>query len=132
MTFWKRLRTYLIGVGLGLLMVYVFFKDRDLGGWTPQGRVLTTIDSSAVTLSDRALCQLNCYQIPKEEWRMIHNVADVNFSESNVRKKPCPVYRLESNYREEDYILIWEVCENAEKVELLSVKKLGIPCKECG
>lgn len=131
MTFWRRLKTYLIGVGLGLLIVYVFFKDRDLSGWTPQGRVLTTIDSSAVTISERAICQLTCYQLPQEEWRSIHAVASVNFSESSVQKKPCPVYHLESTYREEDYLLIWEVCEAAEMVELLSVKKKGSTCSDC-
>ena len=131
MTFWKRLRTYLIGVALGLLIVYVFFKDRDLSGWTPQGRVLTTIDSSQVSISERARCQINCYSLETEEWREIHKVASVDFSESNVRKEPCPVYHLKSAYKEEEFKLIWEVCEDAEKVKLLSVIKEGEKCK-CG
>lgn len=132
MTFWKRLRTYLIGVGLGLLIVYVFFKDRDLSGWTPQGRVLTAIDSSAVTISKRAMCQFECYQLEAEDWREIHADASVDFSESNVQKKPCPVYRLNSVYQTEEFQLIWEVCEDAEKVELLSIIKKGETCPSCG
>jgi len=131
MTFWKRLRTYLVGVGLGLLIVYVFFKDRDLSGWTPQGRVLTTIDSSAVTLSDRAKCQLQCNNFELEDWRKVHATASVDFSESSTQKKPCPVYQLNSVFEEKNYQLIWEVCEEAEKVELLSFVKEGTKC-DCG
>lgn len=128
MTFWRRLRIYLVGVGLGLLIVYVFFKDRDLSGWTPQGRVLTAIDSSAVSISERALCQLHCLGIEGEDWREVHALAEVNFSESNTQKKPCPVYRLNSYYREQKYLLVWEVCEKEEKVELLSVSLEGKSC----
>jgi hypothetical protein len=128
MTFWRRLRIYLLGVGLGLLIVYVFFKDRDLSGWTPQGRVLTAIDSSTVSISERALCQLNCLGIEGEAWREVHASAEVNFSESNTQKKPCPVYRLTSHYQEQKYVLVWEVCEKAEKVELLSVSTEAMSC----
>jgi len=131
MTFWRRLRTYLIGVGLGLLIVYVFFNDRDLSGWTPQGRVLTAIDSSDVTISTRAMCQFKCYNISSENWRELQVETSVNFSESNVQKKPCPVYQLNSTYKGEQFQLIWEVCEDAEKVELLSIVKKGKGCS-CG
>ncbi len=131
MTFWKRLRTYLIGVGLGLLIVYVFFKDRDLSGWTPNGRILTTIDSSAVALSDRAKCQLACNNFEEDGWRAIHQVASVNFSESSTHKEPCPVYQLNSVVDEQSYRLIWEVCEKEERVELLSFVKEGVKC-DCG
>ena len=131
MTFWRRLRIYLVGVGLGLIIVYVFFNDRDLSGWTPQGRVLTTIDSSAATISERARCQLRCNNFEVEDWRKIHSTASVNFSESSTQKKPCPVYQLNSVFEEKNYQLIWEVCEDAEKVELLSFVKEGKKC-DCG
>lgn len=128
MTFWRRLRIYLVGVGLGLLIVYVFFGDRDLSGWTPQGRILTAIDSSNVTISPRAKCQLECNQMAMDEWRMVHTAASVDFSESSTQKKPCPVYRLNSKLENGDYQLIWEVCEQEERVELLSFVKHGVDC----
>ena len=131
MTFWKRLRTYLVGVSLGLLLVYVFFKDRDLSGWTPQGRVLIAIDSSDVTFSERAKCQFRCNNFKLENWREVHNLAAVNFSESNTQQKPCPVYQLNSEFDGNRYQLIWEVCENDEKVKLLSFRKEGKKC-DCG
>lgn len=131
MTFWKRLRTYLIGVGLGLLIVYFIFGDRDLNSWTPQSRILTAIDSSELSISERAKCQLACLKMQDEDWKKVQQEAKVNFSESNTKKKPCPIYQLESNFKDADYLLIWEVCERKEKVKLLSISKIGLNCS-CG
>lgn len=129
MTFWRRLRTYLIGVGLGLLIVYLIFGDRELNSWTPQKRVLTAIDSSEVTISERAICQLTCLKMNEADWKKVQQKASVNFSESSTKKKPCPVYKLESNYLDSDFVLMWKVCEKDEKVDLLSITKKGADCK---
>lgn len=128
MTFWRRVRTYLIGFGLGLVMVYVMFGDRELNTWVPSKRVLTAIDSSSVTISERAKCQITCLNLQENEWKKLQADATVNFSESNVNKEPCPVYHLESVYKNEEHLLIWEVCEDAEKVQLLAVRKEGKKC----
>ena len=128
MTFWRRFRTYLIGVGLGLLIVYVIFGDRELNTWTPEKRIMTTIDSSAVSISPRAICQLKCLGLEDKKWVGIQQASDINFSESNPQKKPCPVYRLENKSNEGEYTMMWEVCENEERVELLSVSKKGVGC----
>jgi len=128
MTFWRRLRTYLIGVGLGLLIVYLIFGDRELNSWTPQKRILTAIDSSDVTISERAICQLTCLKMNKADWEKVQHNASVNFSESSTKKKPCPVYKLESNYLDNDFVLMWKVCEKDEKVDLLSITKIGTDC----
>ena len=128
MTFWRRFRTYLIGVGLGLLIVYVIFGDRELNTWTPKNRIMTTIDSSTVSISDRAVCQLKCLGLEDKKWVEIQHASDINFSESNAQKKPCPVYRLENKFDKGEYTMIWEVCENEERVEMLSVSKEGKSC----
>ena len=128
MTFWRRFRTYLIGVGLGCLIVYVIFDDRDLNTWTPEKRIMTTIDSSIVSISSRAACQLKCLGLEDKKWVEIQQSSNVNFSESNTQKKPCPVYRLEYIADKDDYTMMWEVCENDERVEMLSVTKEGKSC----
>ena len=128
MTFWRRFRTYLIGVGLGLLIVYVMFGDRELNTWTPENRIMTTIDSSTVSISARAVCQLKCLGLEDKKWVEIQHASDINFSESNAQKKPCPVYRLENKFDKGEYTMIWEVCENEERVEMLSVSKEGKSC----
>lgn len=128
MTFWRRFRTYLVGVGLGLVIVYVIFGDRELNTWTPEKRIMTAIDSSDVTISDRAACQLKCLGVEDRKWVEVQQAATVNFSESNPQKEPCPIYRLENKTETEEYILMWEVCESAEQVEFLSISKKGKSC----
>ena len=128
MTFWRRFRTYLIGVGLGLLIVYVIFGDRELNTWTPEKRIMTTIDSSTVSISLRAECQLKCLGLEDKKWVEIQQASDINFSESNAQKKPCPVYRLENKSETAEFTMMWEVCENEERVELLSMTEKGKNC----
>lgn len=131
MSFWRRFRLYLLGVGLGLILVMIFFGSRDWTSWTPESRVLTAIDSSSVELSERAKCQLRCLNLEQADLTKIQANGKVDFSESNVEAKPCPVYRINSRFKERDYQLIWEVCESAEEVQLLNLIKLGHTCN-CG
>jgi len=126
--FWRRFKTYLIGFGLGLLIVYVIFGDRELNSWVPQKRILTAIDSSEVEISKRALCMMNCLKLEEEEWKNIQKNAKVDFSESNTRRKPCPIYRLHAPYQGKSYQLLWEVCEKREKVKLLNISEKGANC----
>lgn len=116
MKFWRRFKYYLIGFGLGLLLVYGIFGGRDLTTWTPEGRVLQAIDSSQVSISERALCQLECNSLSFADIQWIMEDADVDFSESSTRKKPCPLYHITAV--DEKYFMIWEVCEKEEKVIL--------------
>lgn len=128
MTFWRRFRLYLIGFGLGLVLVFVFFGSRDLMSWTPEGRVLLAIDSSEQIFSERALCQMKCLGIEKSNFVKIQEEANVNFTDSDTRKKPCPIYHLKSFFREKEYQFIWKVCENDEEVELLSIRQEDVVC----
>lgn len=104
------------------------FGDRELNTWTPEKRIMTTIDSSTVSISSRAACQLKCLGLEDKKWVEIQQGSDIVFSESNTQKKPCPIYRLENNSESAEFIMMWEVCENDEKVEMLSVSKKGKIC----
>lgn len=129
MSFWRRFRLYMIGVGLGLIAVWVMFSQSDRQSWTPEGRVLLYIDSSHQSYSERAICQMKCLQLDTAEVLNIQKLANVDFSESNTRKKPCPVYLLNSTIENKRYHLRWEVCENEEEVELLAIQLEGKECR---
>jgi hypothetical protein len=119
---------YFVGVGIGLIAVYFFFGDRDLDNWTPQSRVMNGIDSAEVKISERALCQMSCLNLKANEIDSVRALAKVNFSESSPQKKPCPIYRLSSQWRTRDYQLFYELCEIEEKAELISVIQIGKTC----
>lgn len=122
MSFWRRFRTYLVGVGLGLVLVYVFFGDRDFYSWTPEGRVLLAIDSSQSSLSNLAICQLACLEINEDSLQRLMDDATVDFSESETQKDPCPVYTIKHISNKGVLNLKWEVCESEQKVNLLMIK----------
>ncbi len=128
MTFWRRFKLYLIGVGLGLIAVWVMFSQSERPSWTPEGRVLLFIDSSDQSFSERAICQLKCLELDSLGLMEIQSNASVNFSESNTRKKPCPVYQLSSKFEKQEFKLIWQVCESDEKAELIAIQQLGKDC----
>ena len=128
MGFWRRFKLYLIGVGLGLIAVWIMFSQSERPSWTPEGRVLLFIDSSHQSYSERALCQLKCLDLDSAQLAQIQKQASVDFSESNTRKKPCPVYQLNSVIENSKYRLSWEVCENEEEVELLAIQLEGRRC----
>ena len=128
MKFWRRLKVYLIGFGLGLIIVYVLFGERDLNNWLPQQRVLTAIDSAVITISERAKCQIKCQELPQNFWQEMSQDAKIDFSESETRRSPCPLYRMNSNYRGKKYLLIWEVCQKKKEVELLAISADGQKC----
>ena len=128
MSFWRRFRLYMLGVGLGLIIVWIMFGQGERQSWTPEGRVLLYIDSSAQTYSERAICQLSCLQIDSSSLAEIQSFATVDFSESNTRKKPCPVYLLNSTIENKNYQLTWKVCENDEEGELLAIRLEGNRC----
>ncbi len=64
----RRLRVYFTGFGIGLIMVYVLFKngeDRNLDIWTPEQRILEEIRNDSVfQASDKLACYVECVTLP--------------------------------------------------------------------
>src|SRR5690554_2393523 len=128
MTIWRRIRLFSIGIGLGLLIVYFYFGDRELNTWTPQSRVIAAIDSAEVSITPRANCQLKCLGITKDQAEEFALASKVNFSESNPKHEPCPIYRLKTKDEAQAFEMLWEVCEKKNTAELMSISKEGVDC----
>lgn len=127
MNFTKRLQLYLLGVGIGIFIVYFFFKDRKLDAWLPEGRVLEQIERSRVTADPLASCQLNCLNLPLKIIQQNILEGDVHFDESDTRKEPCPVYSIDIPAENMSPFKIWiEVCRDHAK--LLSIEQEGKSC----
>lgn len=88
MRFWQRLRYYMIGVGLGLLVTFFFFRNRGCG-WLPQNRVLDRLESSVILRTDSMACVLQrCNAISDEDVFHLLREGDVVFSEGRVDVYP--------------------------------------------
>lgn len=87
MTFLKRLRYYIIGFGIGIVMSVILFGQRGCD-WTPANRVLKQIATSQILISDSVKCVMAANNIKEDDIFQMLNNGDVLFSESNTQSSP--------------------------------------------
>jgi len=96
MNFNRRLRLFLLGVGIGSLVVWAaLFRGRTFPAWTPEGRILEALQQSPVKISPSARCMLDCNSISDQDILSVLQTADVKFDESDIHGKPVPEYVLQ-------------------------------------
>jgi hypothetical protein len=88
MSFWKRVRVYILGLGIGSLMVLFLFGDRGCGGWLPANRVKTSIMESIFETSDFIDCKLKCNNFTQKKIENLILEGDVLFKESKTDEDP--------------------------------------------
>jgi len=90
----KRIQLYLFGLILGLVVVYFFvLKDKNIYK-TPQEIIFERLKSYSIIDSEISLCKFNCIGRDHKELGILLETAEINYSESDVRKKPFPVYKI--------------------------------------
>lgn len=87
MTFAKRLRYYIIGFGMGILVCFAIFGQRGCD-WTPSNRVLKQIATSQILITDSVRCILAENKIEEDEIFKVLNNGSVIFSESKTHQVP--------------------------------------------
>lgn len=126
MNFLNRLKYYLIGVGLGILMVMAIFKDRKLTSWTPQNQILKEMTEKPIDVSEKTLCFFECGGISGEnEIDSILSIADVDFKLSNVEDHDAREYllKIEDHSIDEIRIVIFP-----DTIEIVSINLPGTDC----
>lgn len=121
LAFLRRLLFYIIGIGLGVALVKVFFGERDLDyAYGPQARVkkifrTKVIDSTSLAQPELDLSKDSLYY---------HAVVDgkIKFGDSDPRKEPCGEYVLTYSHESYPYLIRLENC--GDTVRVLSVEKL--------
>ena len=109
MAFLKRLLFYILGIGLGTLIVLAFFGDRDFDyAYGPDARVRKTfrtkiVDSTQMNWPDLNLAKDSAYY---------HAVVEgsVKFGASEPRKEPCGSYTLDFSWQAYPYRMVLENC----------------------
>jgi hypothetical protein len=123
----SRLMRYLIGIMIGLILVFVFFGKRSCTDWMPNQRVLETLSSQDLIISARGRCEMNCLNLSDTDLVHLIKSGDVNFSESSTRTSP-KVYKIEANRPEDEleYSMQFEVKDSSSVLISASV-----PGKTC-
>ncbi len=86
---------YSLGIILGIFLVKMFFKDRNVPSMWPEGRVKQIISESEWIKTGDSECFKKCYQL--EDSLIVNYVKDgnVRFGISKTRRKPSPVYIID-------------------------------------
>ena len=90
----QRLNRYLIGLVLGLILVAIFFNDRDWGGWTPNAQVLEKAMTGYQEPSEKIRCQMICMDVDVSKLKALMEDGDVEFDQSKVDGYP-KIYYIE-------------------------------------
>ena len=125
MDFSRRLRLFLIGVVLGSVLMYFYvLKDRNIYK-SPKEVLKEKLLHFPLQMSTMALCQANCNQLDTALLRKAWNTSEINFSESKVNEKPCPLYHITLNKaigvsqifmcsRCDDFVVLQEIKETTK------------------
>jgi hypothetical protein len=87
----KRLRAYIIGIGIGTILVFFIFKDKSalFTGWLPNNRVLYEIRESRMATTPHTACILQCMEFPLDSLKKgLISATKVDFSQSSTHKEP--------------------------------------------
>jgi hypothetical protein len=79
--FFRRLKYYGIGFGIGLLFVIFFFKNKGCA-WTPENRVKTAIFERLIVVNKENQIELKKLNINEKELIQILRNSDINFQKS--------------------------------------------------
>jgi hypothetical protein len=98
---WKRigrnLLAYIFGIGLGSVLVWaLWLRNRDVPSFWPEGMVRDKIVQSTLEPNDTNACFLKCMATTDSLLRNSIKKGDVKFSISKTRRKPAPVYAIDT------------------------------------
>ena len=112
LNFFKRFLYYLSGFGLGLILVFFFFKNRGCS-WLPDNRVKNIISERVLICDSLTLIKLKEMNIDADLISAIDK-ADINYSKSKKKGSPkvyslnlCD-YKKSSDCKEEFHFLLHE------------------------
>ena len=119
----QRIGYYLGGFSIGLIILAFFLNGKKAScNYGPEARVLKNINSKKIIYSDIINNYLANKTIDSLEIETVLRKGNINFSESDTRKKPCGVYNIEGDYNEREIILIVENCDSIATVTNLRIE----------
>lgn len=90
--FFKRLKYYGIGFGLGSIFVFMFFQNRGCS-WLPANRVKNAILDRVITISDSQQLLLNKKGVKQKDIINLLNTGSINFDKSQ-KEGDMKVYQV--------------------------------------
>jgi hypothetical protein len=126
MKFWRKLLYYLLGVGLGLIMVYFFFGDREIGcSYFPNDRVLSDLRKKKLVIGESVDLWNGAGDTDSAVIDQILLSGDVDFEKSVTRDADsCNIYWID--YQDEvrgSFSSTWVNCDSIVYLVELKAKQ---------
>ena len=91
----RKIKLYVFGVVLGgIISYFLLIRNRDLTYWTPERQVTGRLKMYALSYSDIAACRMRCNALDEKTLKSKLDSASVDFKNSSVDNKPCPIYSI--------------------------------------
>jgi hypothetical protein len=119
----QRIGYYLGGFSIGLVILAFFLNGKKAScSYGPDARVLKNINSKKIVYSSTVNTFIANNTIDSLEIRTVLKKGDINFSESDTRKKPCGIYNVEGDVNEKEIILFIENCDSIATITNLKIE----------
>lgn len=129
MNFWKRLRFYGIGFGMGLLIVYAMFGNRSCA--SPNEIKMRELAFQYFRLSDKAKCKMKCLTMNEQVLKIYLRHFEINYDLSDVRKVPCGSYFVQpkkDHVNDYNFNLIMNDCDTITQIDDINILKAMPSC----
>jgi hypothetical protein len=109
----QRIGYYLGGFSLGLIILAFFLNGKRVScNYGPDSRVLKNIRLKKLVYSNAIKSQLINQHLDSTALNYVLRKGDINFSDSDTRHKPCGIYVVEGDYKDQEIILTIENCDS--------------------
>lgn len=128
--FWRRLKLYLIGFGIGMLIVSVLFKGRTVCKM-PGTIKREELYSQDIVFTGHGLCRMKCRDISTADVAAVLVRGSINYGKSEPQDKPCGTYAVEGETADKRQLrIVFADCDTISK--LVTAIDLGMEKEEEG
>ncbi|GGG48411.1 hypothetical protein [Bizionia arctica] len=116
-----RVGYYLGGFSIGLVILAFFLNGKKVScDYGPDARVLKNINLKQIRFSENIETAILNKKIDSLEIRGLLKYGDIDFSNSDTRKKPCGIYAIEGEINEKEILLTVENCDSIATIKDIS------------
>ncbi|GGZ70220.1 DUF4258 domain-containing protein [Algibacter mikhailovii] len=120
----QRIGYYLGGFSLGLIILAFFLNGKKTScSYGPESRVLKNITSKKIITTNHANKVIKSISIDSNLIRSIMKKGDIDFSKSDPRNKPCGIYLIEGQLKEQNLLITIENCDSIATITDFKILK---------
>lgn len=128
MTFWQRLRFYLIGFVPGCIILFYIINKK--GCTSPNELKMQELSYQTFQLSPKAECKIKCLGLTKNGFKVELKNYEVNYDLSEVHVKPCGSYYIQCKEPGKGkFELMIRDCDTITKIDDIKLLDPNLSCR---